>query len=122
MARVICTVADNDEQRFTRGACFVLGIVLYGESGYPLTEVCRMHPVDCHVMVRRPSDGMLLDIRGYQTEEEVRERWGRNVNIIPGDLNDLMFNWTDPFGYQESYARALEIAPALIDGTYEEGE
>jgi len=119
--RVICTEASNDEQLFTRGACFVLGIVLHGESGYELIEVCRSHSYDCHIMVRRPSDGMYLDIRGYQTEEQVRERWGRNVEIGPGDLNDLLFNWKDPFGFKESYARALEIAQDLINDTYEEG-
>jgi hypothetical protein len=119
MVRVICTTADNDEQRFTRGACFVLAIVLYGESGYELIEVCRDHDWDCHIMVKRP-DGMYLDIRGYQTEEQVRERWG-NVEIGPADFNDLLFNWTDPLGFKESYARALEIAPALINDTYEEG-
>lgn len=119
MVRVICTFADNDEQRFTRGACFVLAIVLHGLSGYELIEVCRDHDKDCHIMVKHP-DGMYLDIRGYQTEEQVRERWGRNVEIGPGDLNDLMFNWTDPLGFKESYARALEIAPSLIEGTYDE--
>jgi hypothetical protein len=70
-------------------------------------------------MVKRP-DGMYLDIRGYQTEEQVRERWGCNIEIGPVDLNDLLFNWTDPFGFEDSYARALEIAPALIEGTYEQ--
>jgi len=121
MARVICTDYANDEELFTRGACFVLGIVLHGESGYELIEVCRYHDYDCHIMVQRP-DGMYLDIRGYQTEEEVRERWGENVEIGPADLNALMFNWTDPFGFKDSYARALEIAGSLIDETYEEGE
>ena len=54
MARIICTVAANDEQLFTRGACFVLAIVLHGESGYKIIEVCRSHNDDCHVMVQRP--------------------------------------------------------------------
>jgi hypothetical protein len=121
MARVICTEADNDEQLFTRGACFVLAIVLHGESGYEIIEVCRKHDKDCHIMVKRP-DGMYLDIRGYQTEEQVREQWGRNVEIGPGDLMDLLFNWTDPFGFKDSYARALEIADALINDTYENDE
>jgi len=118
MTRVICTFADNDEERFTRGACFVLGIVLHGESGYELTEVCRSHDTDCHIMVKR-DDGMYLDIRGYQTEGQVRERWGRNVKIGPADLYELLFDWTDPLGFKESYARALEIAPSLIEGIYE---
>lgn len=120
MARIICTEAANDEQLFTRGACFILGIVLHGESGYELIEVCRTHDHDCHVMVRRPDDGMYLDIRGYQTEEQVRERWGPHALIGPADLNDLLFNWHSPFNFRDSWARAMEIAPALIDDTYEE--
>lgn len=118
--RVICTEAANDEQLFTRGACFILGIVLHGESGYELIEICRSHDYDCHVMVRRPEDGMYLDIRGYQTEAEVRERWGPNVLIGPGDLDDMLKTWTCPFDFKDSWARAMEIAPALLNDTYSE--
>ena len=119
MVRVICTDYDNDEQLFTRGACFVLAIVLYGETGYELIEICRAHDYDCHIMVKRP-DGMYLDIRGYQTEEEVRERWGQHVDVGPADLYVLENEWTNPFDTEDCYARAMEIAPALIEGTYEQ--
>jgi hypothetical protein len=118
MASVICTTADNDEQLFTRGACFILGVVLHGLSGYELVEVCRRHDIDCHIMVKR-DDGMYLDIRGWQTEEQVRETWGRNVNIIPADLNELLTEWHNPFDSTDCYSRALEIAQDLIEGTYE---
>jgi hypothetical protein len=118
MARIICTEADNDEQLFTRGACFILGIVLHGESGYELIEVCRYHDVDCHIMVKS-DDGTYLDIRGYQTEEQVRDIWGEHVDIGPADLHELLTEWHNPFDTVDCYARALEIAPNLIDGTYE---
>jgi hypothetical protein len=120
MAYVICTTADNDEQLFTRGACFILAMVLNELTEWDLIELCRRHDFDCHVLVRHPN-GLYLDIRGYQTEEQLREEWGSAIKLKVINSNELS-DWDNPMDNARSYNRAWEIAQDLIEGTYDQNQ
>ena len=114
--RVICIDPRNDEERFTRGACFILAEVINDITGWPICAFVneREDEPDYHVFNIRP-DGKYLDIRGPQTEQEIIERWSAfSSKGIIHDVDPLeLFNWTCPFDHQESYDRATRIAPNL---------
>ena len=113
--RVICTDPRTDEERFTRGACFILAEVINDQTGWPICAFWNEseEEIDYHVFVQKP-DGNYLDIRGSQTRQELLEWWGPG-KVIVHDIDPLeLFDWTCPFDHQESYERAIQIAPDLI--------
>jgi hypothetical protein len=113
--KVIVTDPKTDESRFTHGACFILAEVIHDLTGWPICSFWNNYvdDFDWHVFILTP-DGRFLDVRGWQTENELRDRWGWDKAIVT-DIDSMeLFNWTCPFDRKESYKRAREIAPDLI--------
>ncbi|GLY55197.1 hypothetical protein [Lentzea sp. NBRC 102530] len=60
---------------FEYGQCHALALALHARTGWPIVGLHSSKLGDTsHYLVRRP-DGLLVDVRGTRTEQEVLEQW-----------------------------------------------
>jgi hypothetical protein len=115
--RVVVTNPRNDIERFTRGGCFILACVIHDLTGWPICAFWNdlAYEPDHHVFNLMP-DGRYLDIKGAYTKQEMIDEWGGFAKHgIVEDIDPLdLWNWSCPFDHEETYERAMEIAPELI--------
>lgn len=78
----------DDQARivFGRGHCHSLALAIHELTGWPLAGMYDFHGTLSHVLVWMP-DGMLLDVNGVRTEEE--------VNTTLGDPDDYVCELTE---------------------------
>jgi hypothetical protein len=68
------TITPDAIEAFTRGACAGLAIAIHDDTGWPIVEVGHCDGLPLHFMVRHPG-GLLVDIRGRHTDQEVCDEW-----------------------------------------------
>ena len=83
------TITPAAVEAFTRGACAGLALALHDTTGWPLVEVGHCDGLPFHFTVRHP-DGLLVDILGTRTEEDVAEEYEYDAD---GDV--VTFTETD---------------------------
>lgn len=75
------TAHEDDLRYYTSENCWAMAIALHRATGWPLVEVAPLGWPALHGCVRRP-DGLLVDVRGAFSEDEVLRRCG----IIDGHV------------------------------------
>jgi hypothetical protein len=75
------TLDDRALLVFTGGQCHALALALQRRTGWPLVAVDETTGVCVHICVRRP-DGLLLDVTGAHTVEELITARGGTVRDV----------------------------------------
>lgn len=113
----------DDEERFLNGGCMLLAQEIHRLTGW---KFCVFYDDDCglneHAFVQMPS-GHYLDVRGQQTEQEIRSAFHRDeygeIHALPvWAMNHLVTEWADStdeeYAGQEARQRAKELAAELV--------
>lgn len=110
--RIIDGVASADAvTAFTEGDCWALAIAVHKMTGWPLVLAGTDSASDLdgysHVMVRMP-DGLLLDITGASTVEEVEATWGPTLETT-----------LDAFWYNDDGSELMWVDEATVHAVAE---
>lgn len=113
--------SHEDVRMFTEGCCYVLAAEISRRTGWSVYGFGRPGgSPGIHAFVLMP-DGMVLDVRGVQTQQKMCSDWGED-SIIPfgasdhhiWDVNEGSFLDSSFPGYRE---RSIELADRLLDGS-----
>jgi hypothetical protein len=74
---------DDDYVLFTEGDCHFLARELSEQTGWPMISLTENGLVTEHVFVQR-SDGLVLDVDGLSTVDELLARWNWTEKIYYG--------------------------------------
>lgn len=80
---------------FEFGYCHVLALALHEQHGWQIVHLSRDRGSGSHYLVRR-DDGLLVDVRGARTDDQVRDQWDQDgprstlTDCTPDDVIDLV--------------------------------
>jgi hypothetical protein len=104
------SITEEDVHRYTVGECWVLAWHIFQELAG--RHQPRIIDFDEHVLVQLGEDDRYLDVRGIQTEAELRQVWTTVHLMHPISYNLEPHILPDPEDPEN--VRAREVARALI--------